>query len=157
MLVTMLETPHVAVGAAIAVAIPNPFIAIPIAFASHFILDKVPHWNPHIITETKQFGRPTNKSTAIIAADWAIALVLGSAIAWRAMPNTGHAITIMLASFASILPDFVEFPYFYFKKRDIFYQKWSSFQKSIQVDTTPFWGLLTQVVTIFASLWWIYR
>jgi hypothetical protein len=153
---TMLETPHVAVGAAIASKIPNPFIAIPLAFASHFILDKVPHWNPHIITETKQFGKPTQKSTTIIVVDCVLALGLGSAIAWHAMPDIGHAITIMAASFFSILPDLIEFPYFYFGKKDKFYTKWSSFQKSIQVDTTPFWGLLTQTVTIFAALWWIY-
>lgn len=151
----MLETPHVAVGAAIASKIPNPFIAIPLAFTSHFVMDKVPHWNPHIITETKQFGRPTNKSTTIIVADCLLALGLGSAIAWNALPDRGHAITIMMASLASILPDLVEFPYFYFGKKDKFYTKWSSFQKSIQVDTTPFWGLLTQVVTIGAAVWWI--
>ncbi len=151
----MLETPHVAVGAAIASKIPNPFIAIPLAFVSHFVLDKVPHWNPHIITETKQFGRPTNKSTAIIIVDCVLALSLGSAIALSALPDISRAITILLASFVSILPDLIEFPYFYFKKRDAFYTKWSSFQKSIQVDTTPFWGLLTQIVTIIAALWWI--
>ena len=49
----MLETPHVAVGAAIAASIPNPLIAIPLAFASHFALELVPHWNPHLNTELK--------------------------------------------------------------------------------------------------------
>ncbi|HET7099098.1 MAG TPA: hypothetical protein VFI61_02605 [Patescibacteria group bacterium] len=153
----MLETPHAVVGAAIATKIPNPFIAIPLAFASHFILDKVPHWNPHIITETKQYGHPTKKSTTIIVVDSVLALILGSSIAWNALPNTGHAIVIMFGAFAAILPDLVEFPYFYFKKRSEFYIKWSSFQKSIQVDTTPFWGLLTQVITTVAAFWWIYR
>lgn len=151
----MLETPHVAVGAVIATKIPNPLIAIPIAFLSHFILDKVPHWNPHIITETKKFGRPTLKSTNIIIVDCTLALVLGSAIAYQALPNINMAISIMLCSFASILPDLIEFPYFYFKRRDKFYTVWSSFQKSIQNDTTPFWGLLTQLITIFASILWL--
>lgn len=151
----MLETPHVAVGAAIASKIPNPFIAIPLSFASHFILDKIPHWNPHIITETKKFGHPTEKSTNIIIADSAIALMLGSAIAYRSLPNTTMAISIMLCSFASVLPDLIEFPYFYFKRRDKFYTVWSSFQKSIQCDTTVFWGLLTQLITIVAAIAWI--
>lgn len=151
----MLETPHVAVGAAIASKIPNPFIAIPLSFLSHFVLDKVPHWNPHIITETKQFGHPTEKSTNIIIVDSALALMLGSAIAYEALPNVNMAISIILCSFASILPDLIEFPYFYFKRRDKFYTVWSSFQKSIQTDTTPFWGLLTQFITIVASIFWI--
>jgi hypothetical protein len=151
----MLETPHVAVGAAIASKIPNPFIAIPLAFASHFLIDKLPHWNPHIVTETKKYGQPTSKSTAIIIADCTIGFILGSTIAYQALPDVNKAITIMLASFASILPDLIEFPYFYFKRRDKFYEVWSSFQKSIQCDTSLFWGLLTQLIVIYASIYWI--
>lgn len=151
----MLETPHVAVGAAIATKIPNPLLAIPIAFLSHFVLDKVPHWNPHIITETKKFGRPTPKSTSIIIVDCVIALIFGSAVAYSTLPNVNMAISVMLCSFASILPDLVEFPYFYFKRRDKFYTVWSSFQKSIQNDTTVFWGLMTQLITILASILWM--
>lgn len=151
----MLETPHVAIGAVIATKIPNPFIAIPLAFMSHFILDKVPHWNPHIITETKKFGKPTQKSTNIIIADCVTALIFGSAVAYSTLPNINMAISVMLCSFFSILPDLVEFPYFYFKRRDKFYTVWSSFQKSIQNDTTPFWGLLIQIVTIFAAIFWL--
>ena len=64
----MLETPHVAVGAAIAVAIPNPYLAIPLALASHMILDHTPHWNPHFYTETKKFGKPTQKSTVFASS-----------------------------------------------------------------------------------------
>jgi hypothetical protein len=153
--ITMLETPHVAVGAAIASKIPNPLIAIPLSFLSHFVLDKVPHWNPHIISETKKFGKPTEKSTNIIIVDSTVALILGSTIAYNALPNTIMAISIMLCSFFSILPDLIEFPYFYFKRRDKFYTVWSSFQKSIQTDTTPFWGLLTQFIVIVAAVFWI--
>lgn len=151
----MLETPHVAVGAVIATKIPNPLISIPLAFLSHFILDKVPHWNPHIITETKKFGHPTKKSTNIIIVDCLVALTLGTTIAYNSLPNVSMAISVMICSFVSILPDLVEFPYFYFKRRDKFYTVWSSFQKSIQNDTTVFWGLLTQIITILASIMWL--
>ena len=151
----MLETPHVAVGAAIASKIPNPFIAIPLAFMSHFVMEKVPHWNPHLVTETKKYGRPTDRSVTIIILDVVLALGLGSFIAWRALPNIGHAITILLASFASVLPDLIEAPYFFLKWRNKFLQSWLTFQKSIQVDTTPFWGVTTQIITILACLWWI--
>lgn len=151
----MLETPHVALGAAIATKIPNPFIAIPLAFASHFVLEKVPHWNPHINTETKKYGRITTKSTVIIIVDATIALGLGTFFAWRALPDTTHAIVILAASFASILPDLIEAPYFYLKVKSGFILKWLKFQKSIQVDTTPVWGLLSQALTILACFWWI--
>ncbi|HKB88606.1 MAG TPA: hypothetical protein VKC53_03060 [Patescibacteria group bacterium] len=151
----MLETPHVAVGAAIATKIPNPLIAIPLAFLSHFVLEKVPHWNPHIVTETKKYGAPTQKSITIIALDVALALGTGSLIAWQALPNRGHAITIMLASFASVLPDLIESPYFFLNMRSKFLKSWITFQKSLQNDTTPLWGLLTQVITIAAAILWL--
>jgi hypothetical protein len=151
----MLETPHVAIGAAIATKIPNPLIAIPLAFVSHFVLERVPHWNPHIVTETKKFGAPTKKSLTIIALDVTLALIVGSFIAWRALPDTGHAVTILGASFASVLPDLIESPYFFLKMRNKFLKNWIKFQKSLQVDTTPFWGIITQVLTIGAVILWL--
>ncbi len=72
----MLETPHVALGVAIAVAVPNPLISIPLALASHFILDMTPHWNPHINTEMKKYGKLTKPTLLIIGLDLFVALVL---------------------------------------------------------------------------------
>lgn len=151
----MLETPHVAVGAAIATKIPNPFISIPLAFLSHFVLEKVPHWNPHLVTEMKTYGAPTKKSVTIIMIDVGLALVTGSLIAWNSMPDTNKVIVIYLASFASVLPDLIEFPYFFLKMRNKFLVTWLRWQKALQADTTPFWGLLTQFVTIGAVILWI--
>lgn len=151
----MLETPHVAVGAAIATQIPNPFISIPLAFLSHFVMERVPHWNPHIVSETKKYGSPTLRTRIIIAADVLMALVLGTYIASRVLPDTNHAAYIMLASLASVMPDLMEFPYFFLNMRNKFLTQWLKFQKSLQVDTTPFWGLLTQVITIAAVFLWL--
>ncbi len=151
----MLETPHVAVGAAIASRIPNPFISIPLAFLSHLALERVPHWNPHLVTETKKYGSPTKQTVLIIIIDVVLALIVGGYIAYKALPDTNHAITILLASFASILPDLIEFPYFFLKMRNKFLLTWLRWQKALQVDTTPFWGLLTQLVTVGAVFLWI--
>lgn len=151
----MLETPHVAVGAAIASKIPNPFIAIPLAFASHFVLERIPHWNPHLNTETKLYGAPTKRSTIITTIDSVLALTLGLGISLTALPNIGHTTTIIFACFASVLPDVIEAPYFFLNLRYTFIKKWIAFQKSLQVDTTPAWGFLTQIVTIAAALLWL--
>jgi len=151
----MLETPHVFVGAAIAVTVPNPLIAIPLAFASHFVLEMVPHWNPHLNTETKKFGQPTRRSTFITTVDSTIALVAGSFISFKALPNFPHAITILACSFAAVLPDVMEGPYFFLHMKNRFIKKWISFQKSVQSDTGPFLGMLTQLVTIAAAILWI--
>ncbi|NMC59143.1 MAG: hypothetical protein GYA51_07145 [Candidatus Methanofastidiosa archaeon] len=151
----MLETPHVAVGAAIASKIPNPFIAIPLAFTSHFVMEMVPHWNPHIVHETKTFGHITKKSLEVIILDSTLALGLGTFVAYQALPDVGHALTIFFACFASVLPDLVESPYFFFNSRAKILKAWIKFQKTLQVDTTPFWGLATQVVTVIAAWLWL--
>src|SRR3990170_6793978 len=96
---TVLETPHVIVGAAIATKVVHPALAIPLAFASHFVLEKVPHWNPHLNTETEKFGAPTKKSTTIVIIDASIALISGSYFAYQALPNTALALTIFFSCF----------------------------------------------------------
>ena len=152
----MLETPHVAVGAAIASQIPNPLISLPLALASHFILEKIPHWNPHLNTETEKYGRPTLKSTLITAVDSTLALTLGIFIASRFLPDLPRTFTILSACFISVLPDVVEGPYFFLGVRNQIIKRWIAWQKSIQIDASPLPGLATQSITILAALCWIF-
>lgn len=151
----MLETPHVFVGALIASKIPNPLIAIPLAFASHFLLETVPHWNPHLNTETQKFGGPTRRSTFITAVDSTVALASGSFIAYQALPNLHQSILILACCFFAVLPDVMEGPYFFLHLKSIWIKKWISFQKSLQSDTTPAWGIATQLLTIAAAILWL--
>ncbi len=145
----MLETPHVALGAAIAVSIPNPLISIPLAFASHFILDMVPHWNPHINTEMKTYGKLTKPTLLIIGVDLVLAIALTIFVA-------GTNPYIYIAAFMSILPDIAEGPYFLFGFRFKYLDVILRFQRSIQAGANVFWGLLTQVLIIVACYLWIY-
>ncbi len=153
----MLETPHVVVGAAIAAKIGNPFLAIPLAFGSHFILDKVPHWNPHLNTEIKKYGHVTKQSKELLVADVCLSVLAGGFIAWHAMPDVNHVFIILLGGFAGVLPDVIEGPYFFLKIKSKLIMKWIKFQKSIQVDTTLVPGLLTQAVTVAAAFVWVLR
>ena len=109
----MLETPHVIVGAAIATKVVHPALAIPLAFGSHFILEKIPHWNPHLNTETEKYGHPTKNTTYIVIMDSTMALLSGTFLAYRALPNTPLFLTILVSSFVAALPDLVEGPYFF--------------------------------------------
>jgi len=151
----MLETPHVFVGAAIALAVPNPFLAVPLAFASHFVLETIPHWNPHLNTETEKYGQPTRKSTVITAIDSTIALVSGSFIAYQALPDLTQSLTILAACFASVLPDVMEGPYFFLRIRNSFIKKWISLQKSIQSDTGFIPGIISQLIVITSAIFWM--
>lgn len=152
----MLETPHVALGAAIALKIPNPAISIPLAFASHFFLEMVPHWNPHLNTETKKYGRPSKNSTIITTIDASSALLMGSYIAFSQSSDLGSLVTVLACCFASVLPDIMEAPYFFLGYRNKFLKKWIALQKSIQVDTSLFWGMFNQTLVLAATLFWIF-
>jgi hypothetical protein len=151
----VLETPHVVVGAAIATKVVNPVLALPLSFASHFVLEKIPHWNPHLNTEVKKHGKPTRQSTYIVILDAAIALTTGVYIASRALPNINHVVVILAASFFAVLPDVVEAPYFFLNIRNLYIKKWIALQKSLQVDSEVLPGLITQAIVILASFWWI--
>jgi len=154
----MLETPHVAVGAAIATKIPNPFISIPLALVSHFVLDRVPHWNPHTYTETMKYGIPTKKTITITMVDILTALATGFYIASLALPDKTKFMVIIAASFASVFPDVTKYPFFLFKNlRKGWYRKWVEYERKLQVSA-PFWpGNLTQLITILASVVWLIK
>ncbi|HLD91898.1 MAG TPA: hypothetical protein VI795_00730 [Patescibacteria group bacterium] len=152
----MLETPHVALGAAIAMKIGNPYLAIPLALSSHFLLEKIPHWNPHLNTEMKKYGHLTNKTKLIIAVDTTLALGLGIFIAFKALPDSSLSLLVIASSFAAIVPDLLESPYFIFGVKNKYIQKWIALQKKIQIDATPFWGILTQIIVLTSTLYWIF-
>lgn len=148
----MLEFPHTAVGVAIASVIPNPFLAVPLSLASHFITDYVPHWNPHIHTEKKTHGHITTRTLVLLAVDAGAALIFGSWIAAQALPNTTQAINVLLCSFASVAPDVVEIPYYFTKIKIRFIEKLLSFQRSHQWNVPIVWGLLSQLLVVLLCL-----
>lgn len=153
----MLETPHVAFGAAIAIKTGNPWVAIPLAFTSHFLLERVPHWNPHLNTEMKKYGKLTDTTKLVIGIDLVSAICLSAFLAQTQSPNNLQMFNVLASSFASILPDLMEGPYFFLGMRGKFLTWWLKSQKALQVDASPFWGLLTQAVTIFFSIYWIFN
>ncbi len=153
----MLETPHVAVGVALAIKLGNPYLAVPLSFASHFALDKIPHWNPHTYTETVKNGGPSKSTIIITAIDISVSIALGLGIAYSVLPNKALAVSIVASSLASVLPDVSKYPFFVLKKTRVgLYKKWVETERGFQVQTNSlFWGLLTQVLIILASMWWI--
>lgn len=153
----MLETPHVIVGAVIASKIGNPWLSVPLAFASHFLLDKVPHWNPYLSTEIKITGKLKTSTVKIIGIDSELALLCGLILALRFLPNLSKVLVIVTACFFAILPDLLEFPYYFLHTKNPLIKKWVVIQKHLQTDTTVFYGLFTQVLIVFAALMWFFN
>lgn len=152
----MIESPHVAVGAAIASKIPNPLIGIPLAFASHFLLDRIPHWNPHSYTEVQKNGKISKFTTIFSLGDVLVALAIGLFVASKSSPNYGQMIYIIVASFFSVLPDLAKSPYFLLKVRKGIVKKYVDFERSLQVDIqSPVIGLTIQILVIVVAMLWI--
>jgi hypothetical protein len=152
----MLELPHTVVGAAIATKIPNPWIALPLAFLSHFPLDLIPHWNPSLYTETKKYGQPTRKSTYLVLFDVLLSLGAGFFIASRALPNLSQALLIILACFTAVVMDVVEGLYFFLGVRTKWLEDLINFQRSYQ-KRLPFKpGLFIQGLIILLCFLFIY-
>lgn len=149
----MLELPHTALGALIAVKIPNPLISLPLAFLSHFVLDFVPHWNPSLYSETKKFKKPSRKSNVIVAFDVFLSLVLGFFIAFRFWPDIKRAVVILLACFAAVAADAVEGFFFYFGVKHPLLKKWVKFQHEHQTNAKLPFGLLTQIAALIFCLY----
>ena len=147
----MLELPHVVVGATIGILIPNPAISLPLSLASHFITDYVPHWNPHLNTELKKFGRLTNLTMAIIGIDVVLAALVGFYLAGLQLPNSARFLTVVLCGFLGTLPDLVEMPHFFLGIKIPIIEKLINFQRNHQWNVPLPWGLLTQVIVILLS------
>jgi len=148
----MLELPHTLVGAAIATKIPNPLIALPLALASHFVLDLIPHWNPSLYTETKKHGQPSRKSTQIVFWDSLLSLGSGFLIASLVLPDVNHFFIIVLACFLAVSPDLIEAPFFFFNYRPKFIKKIIFFQRRYQGRASKIPGLLIQLAVIILAL-----
>jgi len=94
---SMLSTPHLLVGAAIVHSIPNPAISLPAAFASHFVLDAVPHWD----------GSPeapfSKKVISGVVADY----IFGASLVFLITQGDPKQVVVLLGAFLATLPDFI--------------------------------------------------
>ena len=70
--VQMTATAHALVAAAIARAVPNPYLAIPLAITSHFIMDAIPHWD----LGADWRSRPKNITGALAIAETVLGITL---------------------------------------------------------------------------------
>lgn len=139
---------HAATGVAIAVAVPHAVLALPLAFVSHFILDKFPHWGvEHLDGRHKVFRR-------IILLD-TIAGVSFVLLMMFAMPQ--HALLIALAAMAATAPDLMWLPNFIREVKGLASKphnaimRWHSklqFERGWGIATEGFW-----LLAVLIALW----
>lgn len=102
----MTATAHALVAGAIYRAIPNPVLSMPLALASHFIMDTVPHWD---------IGTSWRSRSKKITGAFAIAETLfGITLAYFLFQGKGDSIQLLATIIASELPDWLEAPWYIF-------------------------------------------
>jgi hypothetical protein len=152
----MLLTPHTFVGITIGMAVPNPYIAVPLSFVMHFAGDAVPHWD--FFSNTKKEERLSGWRPLAVMADLvtgvAIGLFFTLYVLWvKQLPST--ALNVFLCGIASVLPDALEGPYIYMKKEPKFLRPITTLQRKSQCQASLPWGVLTQFVVIGVCLFLI--
>jgi len=149
----MTATAHAIVGAAIATRFSNPVVALPLALASHFVCDKIPHWD--LMTSK-------DKSRRRVLFESVIDVLIGFALVGIFFVYFRHSLNpalVFLGAFTAQLPDWLELPYFVFGKQyPIFYQNYRA-QKwfhDVWFDSrlSAPWGVITQVITVALVFFW---
>ncbi len=122
----MTLTTHAIVGVAAARLFPaHPVIAFTAAFASHFLIDAIPHWDYHLHSSRVNEHDPLDKDMEVggldfyldllkIGFDICIGLLLSYLIFY---PSNAEALTLVaIGAIGGILPDPLQFLYFKYRK-----------------------------------------
>jgi len=145
----MLVSPHITAGVALGALIGHPIVVIPVAIASHFILDSIPHWQ-----ETLAPYVPTKKTWVRIPIDIAIGLF----VLWLGLAlQPEHALAILIGAIFASGPDLdvlmVVRPHL---KRGLLEKYWN-WHCAIQRETSSLWGIVPQVAVIAFGVVTIYQ
>lgn len=159
----MVLTPHSVVGAAIASAFKlNPLSALIAGFASHFLLDRIPHWDYELDSATIDEENPLNNDIPIRGGslkDWlkiGFDLLLGPCLVLVFFKLNGQdmsTISLLAGAFGGILPDGLQFLYMKFRREPfiLFYRFHNLMCSTIKIKGT-LWGPFWQAVVIFLAL-----
>jgi len=107
----MLLSPHIIVGAAVATSVANPLLGVALAFLSHFVLDRIPHWE-YSVEPLKQIKIKGVRYCMPILRRVFLDIALGYVIILLAIAiNAGHLAwdTAIFGGFFGALPDGLTF------------------------------------------------
>ncbi|MCL5675713.1 MAG: hypothetical protein M1120_01145 [Patescibacteria group bacterium] len=144
----MTSTTHSLVAVAIAAEIQQPLFAIPLAFASNFILDMVPHWD---------FGfgwRQKSKTKLFLEGtlDVVVSYILVTLIYFRFLSYL-NPFFVFACVFASQLPDWLEIPYLLLNWKNEPFHFFYKIQHFIHRKLDLPWGIVPQVAIVLPLLY----
>ncbi|MFZ1248879.1 MAG: hypothetical protein WAQ24_00995 [Candidatus Saccharimonadales bacterium] len=146
----MTATNHSLTGALIGLSIANPWLAVPIAFASHFVLDAIPHFGfKGKLTDDELLWRPAFK--VLLAVEAILCFIIVVAL-WQTQPQ--HWSVAAICAFTAASPDLYSAPRF-FKVNGITHNevKWNRFRRFHHaIQTERVWGAGIELVWLIGTL-----
>lgn len=136
----MLVAPHIAAGVTLGLVLREPMLVVPVAVASHFLLDSIPHWQ-----ETMAPYHPTWKTYVRIPIDFAI----GAALIWFALQlHPDAALSIGLGAFFAAAPDLDVLTIILPKLKGKLVTLYWDWHCRIQREVSSWFGVITQLAIL---------
>jgi hypothetical protein len=145
-------TAHGVVGGAIVSLIPTyPVLGLCLAFASHYLLDAIPHLDYPIRSASliPKSAAPMKFDTALMADAITIGAdaALGVALALLLFAARGSVALVVWGALAAILPDVLQFAYTRFPHEPLAslqsFHRWAHISKGMK---QPILGIVSQVI-----------
>lgn len=139
----MTATGHAILGTIIAAKVANPYLAIPIAIASHIAADIFPHW------DTATNARKKTKKRVIVDSffDLILGFAISFAIIFLLFPQT-NLLYVLLVILASQGLDWLMLPYYFFRIKFPLFIWAYKFQKSFNHSLDKPWGIINQIAIL---------
>lgn len=146
----MFLTVHSATGALIGQAVGNPVLAFILGLFSHFLLDRIPHFDPKGSEELDNFphqlGKAGKKYLLIACVD---SILWFGFLLFLLQQNFSNPVGIALGVVGSVMPDYLAGSYKLTRNRYLGY--FENFHNKIHFDPKKipinfFWGMVTQVL-----------
>ena len=138
----MTATNHAATGAVIAIMVQQPLLALPLALASHFALDVLPHYGPAYDKRAfhQTFGNVVAVDIVLFPMTCLMLLFVSGSLWWVVLP----------AMFLAVSPDFVwAYRYWREKKGEVLEKnKLTQWHSNIQWGERP-WGWIIEIAWFF--------
>lgn len=139
----MTATSHALIGTIIAARIGNPYLAIPLALASHIAADMIPHWDTATNVKTK--GKPRVITETMY--DIALGFFLSFLLIVYFFPTTNPMYVILMILVSQSL-DWLTAPYYFWNIQFPAFRWAYHFQKKFDNTLDGLWGIVTQVATV---------
>lgn len=141
----MTASNHVAAGALIAAALPQPALAIPLAFISHFVMDALPHYgdNDNHSWLNRHFKYVLGVDMLLTSAIL-LTLIAAQPVGW---------VLLVICGLVAVSPDILWVPYFLadLKHEQREHSRLAKLLKWIQWGEHP-WGIYLEGVVLAALL-----